>query len=98
MHGLVSRMPGLRSPRPTGAFYLFPDVAAHVGKTTKAGRTITSAQSFAEALLEEARVAVVPGEDFGECARSHVRLSFACSDEHIREGCARMDDWLRGLR
>jgi aspartate aminotransferase len=65
MHGLVSAMPGVLCPKPTGAFYVFPDVSAHFNKTTPQGRRIVSALSFAEALLEEAKVAVVPGEDFG---------------------------------
>ena len=84
-------------PRPTGAFYVFPDISAYFGKRTRDGRTIDSALSFAEGMLEEAKVAVVPGEDFGECARSHVRMSFACSNEEIEEGCRRMDGWLRSL-
>lgn len=97
MYERVRAMPGLRCPEPTGAFYVFPDVSAYFGKRTKEGRTIDSALSFAEALLEEASVAVVPGEDFGECAKSHVRLSFACANEHIEEGCRRIDSWLRTL-
>ena len=97
MYERVRAVPGLRCPEPTGAFYVFPDVSAHFGKRTKEGRTIDSALSFAEALLEEASVAVVPGEDFGECAKTHVRLSFACANEHIEEGCRRIDSWLRTL-
>jgi len=97
MYERVRAMPGLRCPEPTGAFYVFPDVSAYFGKRTKEGRTIDSALSFAEALLEEASVAVVPGEDFGECAKTHVRLSFACANEHIEEGCRRIDSWLRTL-
>ncbi|MFY8087941.1 MAG: hypothetical protein ACOVOG_12035, partial [Rubrivivax sp.] len=42
-----------------------------------------------DALLDEAHVAVVPGEDFGACARGHVRLSFACSDDAIVKGIGR---------
>lgn len=98
MHNLVAGMPSLRCPRPTGAFYLFPDVSAHFGRRSPGGTVIDSAAAFARALLEDARVAVVPGEDFGACACGHVRLSFACSDDHIREGCSRMDDWLHSLR
>ncbi len=111
MYDLVARMPGLRCPAPTGAFYLFPDVSAYLSpspsgrgargegaRTSPGGKTLTTAQSFAEALLEEARVAVVPGEDFGRCAQRHVRLSFACSDNEIKEGCRRMDEWLRTCR
>jgi aspartate aminotransferase len=85
-------------PRPTGAFYVFPDISAHFGKTSPGGRAINSAQSFAEAFLEESQVAVVPGEDFGECARGHVRLSFACSEKNIEEGCKRMRAFIEALR
>ncbi len=97
MHERLVAMPGMLCPRPTGAFYVFPDISAYFGKRTRDGRTIDSALSFTEGLLEEAKVAVVPGEDFGECARGHVRLSFACSNEDIKEGCRRMDGWLRSL-
>jgi len=94
----VATMPDVPCPKPTGAFYVFPDVSAHFGRVSPAGRSIDSALGFAEALLEEARVAVVPGDDFGGCGPRHVRLSFACSPEAIREGCRRMDRWLRSLR
>ena len=97
MHGLLSAMPGLICPKPTGAFYVFPDISAHFGKVSPEGRKIDSALTFAEALLEEAKVAVVPGNDFGEAGKNHIRLSFACSDENITEGCKRMGEWLRTL-
>ena len=97
MHGLLSAMPGLVCPKPTGAFYVFPDISAHFGKVSPEGRKIDSALTFAEALLEEAKVAVVPGNDFGEAGKNHVRLSFACSDENITEGCKRMGEWLGTL-
>jgi len=97
MYGLVSAMPGLVCPKPTGAFYVFPDVSAHFGKRTPGGRTIDSCVSFAEALLEEALVALVPGDGFGECGKAHVRLSFACSDEDIEEGCRHMHEWIGKL-
>ncbi len=95
IHGLITAMPGVRCPRPTGAFYIFPDISSCFGKRSPGGRTIDSSVTFAEALLEEANVAVVPGEDFGECGHHHVRLSFACSNELIEEGCRRIDAWLR---
>jgi aspartate aminotransferase len=98
IQGLISEMPGVRCARPTGAFYAFPDISSTFGRRTSGGREIDSSITFAEALLEEAGVAVVPGAEFGECGEGHVRLSFACSDEHIREGCRRIDAWLRGLR
>ena len=90
-------MPGVRCPRPTGAFYVFPDVSAHFGKRSTKGRTIDSSAAFAEALVEEANVGVVPGAAFGDAGEGHVRLSFACSNEQIEEGCRRLDEWLRAL-
>ena len=59
---------------------------------------MTDAGSFAEALLEETDVAVVAGDDFGEIARRHIRLSFACADEQIRTGVARIAEWVAALR
>ncbi len=90
-------MPGIRCPKPTGAFYVFPDISATFGKRSAGGNQIDSALSFAEALLDEANVAVVPGDDFGGCGPSHVRLSFACSQEHIEEGCRRIGQWIDAL-
>jgi aspartate aminotransferase len=102
IHSRLTAMPRIICPKPTGAFYVFPDVSAYFGKTSPGGgaggRKIDSALSFAEALLEDAKVAVVPGEDFGQCARNHVRLSFACSEQNINEGCNRIEAWLRTLR
>ena len=97
MHGLLRAMPGVSCPRPTGAFYAFPDIGAHFGKRTQTGREILDSVSFATALLEDAGVAVVPGADFGACADRHIRFSFACSNELIVEGCRRVDEWLQSL-
>jgi aspartate aminotransferase len=98
MYERVEAMPGIRCPRPTGAFYVFPDISAHLGKQTPAGRALDSSSTFAEALVEEANVGVVPGAAFGEAGEGHVRLSFACSAEQIEEGCQRMSAWLGTLR
>jgi aspartate aminotransferase len=95
IYDLLTAMPGVRCARPTGAFYAFPEVLAAFGRRSPGGRTIDSSISFAEALLEETGVAVVPGAEFGECGEGHVRLSFACSEDQIREGCRRMAAWLR---
>ena len=94
----LDAVPGFVTVAPNAAFYAFPDVSAHFGKTSPAGTRITSAQSFADALLDEAHVAVVPGEDFGVCARNHIRFSFACSDETILKGIARVREWVASLR
>ena len=98
LHRLLSRVPGLQVPRSTGAFYAFPSIAAWIGSQTPLGTRIDSAQSFADALLAEAHVAVVPGEDFGTCARHHVRLSFACSEAQLTEGVLRLDRFVRSLQ
>lgn len=98
MHNGLSAIEGLASTRPVAAFYAFPDVSALFSSTTPAGRTIGSALEFAEALLEEARMAVVPGEDFGGCGGRHIRLSFACSTEQIEAGLERLEAFVRALR
>jgi aspartate aminotransferase len=78
---LLNAIPGVTCSPPAGAFYVFP----HVAGRFRAGEGSTG---FAERLLEEARVAVVPGAAFNN--DEHVRLSFACSREDIREGLRRM--------
>jgi aspartate aminotransferase len=94
----LAKIPGFRTPRPNAAFYAFPDISAHFGKTSPTGARIESAQAFADALLAEADVAVVPGEDFGACARGHIRFSFACSDENILKGVARVREWVANIQ
>lgn len=94
---LMGAIPGLALPRPTGAFYAFPDVSAHFGKRSLKGAAINSALSFAAALLDEQHVACVPGEDFGTNGERCCRFSFACSDEQIREGMARLAAFVGSL-
>ncbi len=98
IHEALTSVAGVRSVAPNAAFYAFPDVSSHFHKTSPSGARITSAQSFADALLEEVHVAVVPGEDFGGCAHGNIRLSFACSEESITNGVARIRDWVAQLR
>jgi aspartate aminotransferase len=95
---LISEIPGLACPRPTGAFYVFPDVAAYFGKRTTKGRVIDSAAALATGLLEDSLVAVVPGEDFGSGGEKCIRITFACGDEQIREGIGRIREFLERLR
>jgi aspartate aminotransferase len=82
---------GVTCAQPTGAFYCFPDVSAHYGKTI-GGVEITDSMTFAKTLLEQVKVAVVPGSPFG-CPRN-VRLSFACSLEQIENGLDRLKKWI----
>ncbi len=79
---LLAAMPGVECRPPQGAFYAFPDVSAHYDERRP------DSVSFAESLLEDAAVAVVPGAAFGD--DRHIRLSFACSRETIREGLERI--------
>lgn len=98
IYSLSKEIPGWVCPRPTGAFYLFPDISAYLGKTSPGGRPLKAALDVGEALLEECQIAVVPGEDFGGCGHRHIRLSFACSDEQIREGMKRMAEFFAKVR
>jgi aspartate aminotransferase len=82
---------GIECPRPTGAFYCFPDVSSHYGRNIN-GAKISGSMDFAQALLEQAKVALVPGLPFG--CDNNVRLSFACSQEQIRKGLDRLEKWL----
>jgi len=82
---------GVECTEPTGAFYCFPDVSAHYGRTI-GGAKITGSMDFAKALLEQAMVGVVPGLPFG--CDANVRLSFACSMEQITKGLDRIEKWL----
>lgn len=87
----LNALPGFSCADPDGAFYVFPCVSSLFGK---AG--ITDSQSFANYLLDEARVAVVPGGAFG--ADEFVRISYATSMDRIREGVKRMDEAVRKLK
>jgi aspartate aminotransferase len=91
----IAAIPGVRCHRPGGAFYLFPSVEKLLGRAYK-GRRIGSASDLAAVLLEEAKVAVVPGVAFGDdrC----FRLSYATSMENIKEGCDRIAEVLTALQ
>lgn len=84
---LAEMIPGLKVNRPDGAFYLFPEVTAFIGKTDGT-TTITSSGDLAMYLLQEARVATVDGAAF--CLDGYIRLSYATSDENIKEAMRRI--------
>ncbi|NVN30975.1 aminotransferase class I/II-fold pyridoxal phosphate-dependent enzyme, partial [Endobacter medicaginis] len=81
-------MQGITCAMPQGAFYAFPSIAGCLGRRSAGGRLLDSDTAFAEALLDEAHVAVVPGVAFG--ASPYLRLSTAAADEVLDEACARM--------
>jgi aspartate aminotransferase len=83
----LAAIDGIRCLKPQGAFYVFPNMSVALGKSAN-GKTLESPCDVADYLLEEAKVAVVPGEDFG--SREHVRLSYATSLEDIEKGCERI--------
>ncbi len=89
---LLARLPGFSCVPPAGAFYVFPNVSGLFGRAI-GGRTVRCGQDVSEALLETARVAVVPGEAFG--SRDHIRISFSCAMERIEEGLRRIGEATR---
>jgi aspartate aminotransferase len=88
----LADLPGIRCATPGGAFYVFPDVSAHFGRTL-GGRKIVDSVSFCQAALETAHVNLVPGAAFG--AEGYARLSFATSREQINGGLDRLNSFLR---
>jgi aspartate aminotransferase len=86
----LGAIPGFELSPPSGAFYAFPSIEGCLGRRSPQGRPLDTAAAFAEALLEERFVAVVPGGEFGRGGERSIRLSFACSEERIEEGIARI--------
>ena len=93
---LLNQAPGLRCHKPEGAFYVVPDMNGCIGKTTKGGRLISADKDFVEALLDEEGVATVHGDAF--IFPGHFRISYATSDEALREACARIQRFCEGMR
>ena len=90
----LNKMPGITCRMPTGAFYAFPNVSGLLSRRWK-GQSIGSAAGLATYLLEEAQIAVVPGEPFG--SGSHIRLSYAIAMDAIDRGLTRMEAALSRL-
>jgi aspartate aminotransferase len=83
----LNAIDGIRCLKPEGAFYVFPNIAALLGKSAN-GKRLNSPCDIADYLLDEAKVAGVPGEDFG--SQKHIRFSYATSLEDIEKGCGRI--------
>ena len=88
----INSMPGLSCVKPNGAFYVMMNISQLMGKEL-AGRKIQSSDDFADVLLEKANVALVPGSGFG--IDTHVRLSYATSQENITKGLDRIEQFLK---
>jgi aspartate aminotransferase len=85
--GLLSEVPGIVCPDPRGAFYVYPSVKGLLGRSLR-GRVSTTSTELAGVILEEAEVAVVPGEAFG--TPGYLRLSYALGDADLAEGIGRI--------
>ena len=92
----LNRAPGILCHRPDGAFYVFPNVAGCLAKTTPGGRRLDTDEDFALALLEERHVAVVHGRAFG--MSPYVRISYATGDVDLAEACERIVAFCGALR
>jgi aspartate aminotransferase len=82
--------------RPEGAFYVFPNIAGCLDRTSAGGRTIATDEDFAVALLEEQHVATVFGAAFG--MSPYLRISYATDAAALEEGCRRIARFVAGLR
>jgi len=91
MWKLLSGIEGVTCMEPEGAFYAFPNLTAYLDRPIR-GRTATTSAELCGLLLDEAKVAVVPGEAFA--APGYARLSFALGDDDLGEGCRRIADLL----
>jgi aspartate aminotransferase len=89
VHRMLNEIPGVTCIEPQGAFYAFPDLSGLLGVPLR-GRTAGTTLELAEIVLDEARVAFVPGEAFG--APGYARFSYALSDEHLEEGVRRIGE------
>ena len=95
VYELLKKLPGVKANYPTGAFYFFPDVSYYYGKSD-GERTITNGEDFCMYMLEKAHVSLVTGDAFGEprC----IRLSYAASENELREALKRMGEALAQLK
>ena len=87
---LLAEIPGVDVPTPQGAFYVYPDVTALLGREW-GGTTPTTTLELADLLLDRLEVATVPGEAFGPSG--YLRLSYALGDDQLAEGVARLADF-----
>jgi len=90
MLAALSKIPGVTCTRPEGAFYVYPNISAYLGKGG-----IRTATELATRLLHEGHVVTVPGEAFG--TGEHIRISYPVTKENIDEGTRRMGEFLTSL-
>ena len=93
---MLNAAEGITCPTPEGAFYVYPSIAGCIGKTSAGGAKISDDEAFATALLEETGVAVVFGAAFG--LSPNFRVSYATSDEALKEACTHIQRFCAGLK
>jgi aspartate aminotransferase len=93
---MLNQTRGLKCPVPEGAFYVYPDCSALMGKTTPAGKVLKTDEDLVLALLEQEGVAAVHGSSFG--LGPNFRISYATSDEKLEEACRRIQRFCGELR
>ncbi|KOF17770.1 aspartate aminotransferase [Ensifer adhaerens] len=92
----LSAIAGIRCHKPEGAFYVFPNIAELIGRTSKKGRRIENDTDFVLALLDEHHVTTVQGAAYG--MSPFFRISYATSIEQLNEACGRIAEFCAGLR
>ena len=93
---LIKEIPGLEVTVPNGAFYVFPQCKAFFGKKTQKGELIKDANDLAMYLLTEGHVACVSGDAFGD--PNCIRMSYATSDDNLKEAFGRIKNALAALK
>ena len=93
---MLNQANGITCPRPDGAFYVYPEFSALIGKSTPSGRLIDSDEAFVGYLLDDAKVAAVQGAAFG--LSPAMRISYATSEDLLREACERIQTACANVR
>lgn len=94
IHASVTSIPGIRCHMPKGAFYVFPNVSRYFGSSAR-GMTMNTCDDIAKFLLDEERVAVVPGSSFG--SKNHLRISYSCAISELEKAAERLQRGFRKL-
>ena len=92
----LNNMTGISCNTPNGAFYVFPSCKEIIGKKTNDGKVINNDEDFTSALLNHAGVAVVQGSAFG--LEGYFRISYATSDENLKNACERLSKFCSELK
>lgn len=95
VYDLLNDIPGVKTNLPEGAFYFFPEISSFFGKKDPEGNVIKDSSDLALYLLNHGHIATVGGDSFGN--NNYIRLSYAASDENLKEALRRMKEALANL-